>query len=269
MTSAERSRPAGPPGKRPSPAAAKPAPASRVEAGRAAPEPVAGGLSLLTAAAGAVLLTVLVATLDETYEAVQAGDGLARVDQPLLDWMGAHRSPGLDAAITFFTNIGGTTVLPVLVTLVVVGMAWGWRSWTPIALMAVAAAGSVAMTEAGKDLAGRARPPQTLAVPPYESSPSFPSGHTLNSTVIAIVLAYLVLLHVQSRTGRVVTVTLLMVYAVAMGMSRVYLGHHWFTDVVAGFVAGTAWAIVVILAHRLLLRIQHQRAQRARGRPSG
>jgi undecaprenyl-diphosphatase len=45
-----------------------------------------------------------------------------------------------------------------------------------------------------------------------------------------------------------------------MGMSRVFLGHHWFTDVVAGFIAGTAWALVVILAHRLLLRIQYQRA---------
>ena len=68
------------------------------------------------------------------------------------------------------------------------------------------------------------------------------------------------LLHVESRLGRVVTVTLLALYALAMGMSRVFLGHHWFTDVVAGFIAGTAWALVVILAHRLLLRIQYQRA---------
>ena len=260
MTSAEESR-ATPPG--------KPAPASQVEAGKAAPEPVAGGLSLLTAVAGAVLLTVLIASLDETYESVQEHDGLARVDQPLLDWMVGHRSPGLDGVVSFFTDIGGTTVLPILVTLVVAGLGWWWRSWTPIVLMAVAAAGSIAMTEAGKDLAGRARPPQALAVPPYETSPSFPSGHTLNSTVIAIVLAYLVLLHVKSRTGRVVTVSLLALYAVAMGLSRVYLGHHWFTDVVAGFIAGTAWAIVVILAHRLLLRVQQRRAQRSRTGSSG
>ncbi len=61
--------------------------------------------------------------------------------------------------------------------------------------------------------------------------------------------------------------SLLALYAVAMGLSRVFLGHHWFTDVVAGFIAGTAWAIVVILAHRLLLRLQHRRAQRARTGP--
>jgi undecaprenyl-diphosphatase len=94
--------------------------------------------------------------------------------------------------------------------------------------MAGAAAGSIAMTEAGKDLAGRARPPQALAVPPYETSPSFPRGH------------------------------------LAMGLSRVFLGHHWFTDVVAGFIAGTAGAIVVILAYRVLLRVQHRRAERSR-----
>ncbi len=91
----------------------------------------------------------------------------------------------------------------------------------------------------------------------------------MNSTVISIVLAYLVLLHVKSRTGRVVTVSLLALYAVAMGLSRVFLGHHWFTDVVAGFIAGTAWAIVVILAHRLLLRVQQRRAQRSRTGSSG
>jgi membrane-associated phospholipid phosphatase len=260
MTSAEGSR---------APRTEKPASASQVEAGKAAPEPVAGGISLLSAAVGAALLTLLVASLDETYESVQAGDGLARVDQPLLDWMVGHRSPGLDGVVTFFTNIGSTTILPILVTLVVAGLAWWWRSWTPVVLMVVAAAGSVAMTEAGKDLAGRARPPQGLTVPPYETSPSFPSGHTLNSTVIALVLAYLVLLHVKSRAGRAVAVSLLALYGLAMGMSRVYLGHHWFTDVVAGFIAGTAWAIVVILAHRLLLRLQHQRAQRSGTRSTG
>ena len=63
--------------------------------------------------------------------------------------------------------------------------------------------------------------------------------------------------------------SLLALYAVAMGLSRVFLGHHWFTDVVAGFIAGTAWAIVVILAHRLLLRVQQRRAQRSRTGSSG
>jgi undecaprenyl-diphosphatase len=205
----------------------QPAPACQVEAGKAAPEPVAGGLSLLTAAVGAVLLTVLIASLDETYESVQENDDLARTDQPLLDWMVGHRSAGLDSVVSFFTDIG-TTILPILVNLVVAGLAWWWRSWTPVVLMAVAAAGSIAMTEAGKDLAGRARPPRALAVPPYETSPSFPRGHTGHGPEPGLPRAPLV-----HRCGR--------------GVHR-----------------GTAWAIVVILAHRVLLRVQHRRAERSR-----
>jgi membrane-associated phospholipid phosphatase len=58
---------------------------------------------------------------------------------------------------------------------------------------------------------------------------------------------------------------MLAVYAVAMGLSRVHLGHHWFTDVVAAFIADAARAIVVTLAHQLLLRLQH-RARRSESR---
>lgn len=227
--------------------------------GEAAPAPTAGWASLLVAAVGAAIIAFLIGSLDETYESVQAGDGLATVDHPLLDWMVGHRSAGLDQAVTWFTNVGGTTILAPLVLVVVVALSWWWHSWTPVVLMLVATAGSLAMTTVGKDLTARARPPQSLAVPPFETSPSFPSGHTLNSTVIALILCYLVILHVKSRTGRIVTIALLLLYAVAMGLSRVFLGHHWFTDVVAGWIAGAAWAAVVILAHRVLLYLQARR----------
>jgi undecaprenyl-diphosphatase len=213
-------------------------------------------------------LSALVAGVAAIYDSVKEGDGLAQVDRPVLDWMVAHRTPTLDTVVTAFTNIGGPTLLPIIATVVTLLLAWRWQSWTPIALMVVATAGSLAMTGAGKDLAGRVRPPQSLAVPPLESSASFPSGHTLNSTVIAIVLSYLVVLHVQSRRARSLVIVGLAVYAVLMGLSRVYLGHHWFTDVVAGWIAGAAWASALILAHRLLLVVQRRRHQEHQRRES-
>jgi membrane-associated phospholipid phosphatase len=240
------------------------APPSKVESGQAPPAPSAGGLSLLAAAIGAALLSLLVASVARVYDAVQDNDSVARVDHPLLDWMVAHRSLGLDTVVTFFTNIGGPVILPILVTVVVVVLARVWRSWTPLALMVVAAAGSLAMTTAGKDLTARARPAQQLMVPPYETSPSFPSGHTLNSTLIAIVLAYLVFLHVRRTGPRTVAVVGLALYALAMGLSRVYLGQHWFTDVAAGWLLGAGWGVVVILAHRLLLLLQSRRHRQDR-----
>ncbi|WP_343224569.1 phosphatase PAP2 family protein [Microbacterium aurum] len=89
------------------------------------------------------------------------------------------------------------------------------------------------MTIAGKNLIGRARPDLTDAVPPYEHSPSFPSGHALNAVVIAGIIAYLLILRQQRLTTRIITITIAATFAVAIGATRVYLGHHWFTDVLA------------------------------------
>jgi undecaprenyl-diphosphatase len=99
------------------------------------------------------------------------------------------------------------------------------------------------------------------AVPPYESSPSFPSGHALNSTVIAGLVAYLLLRRLETRLARVITVILAAGWAIAIGLSRVFLGHHWLTDVVFGWILGLAWLSLVITAHRLFLTLRRSRAQ--------
>jgi undecaprenyl-diphosphatase len=134
--------------------------------------------------------------------------------------------------------------------------------------MVVAALGSLAMTIAGKDLVARARPPQALAVPPFESSPSFPSGHTLNATVLTGVAVYLVLRRIDSPRGRAVVVGAGALFVLTMGLSRVFLGHHWLTDVVAGWALGLAWAAVVVTAHRLHLTVRHD-VQQGSGGPEG
>ncbi len=82
------------------------------------------------------------------------------------------------------------------------------------------------MTVVGKHTIDRARPSPALAVPPYETSPSFPSGHTLNTWVILSMIAYLIVCRVASRTVRIAAVVLAVVLSVLMGLSRIYLGHH-------------------------------------------
>jgi undecaprenyl-diphosphatase len=138
-----------------------------------------------------------------------------------------------------------------------------WRSRTPLVLAAVAAVGSLAMTAVGKDFVGRARPPQTLAVPPFETSPSFPSGHTLNATVLVGVVVYLLLRRQDTLRARVGTVVAGGVFVVAMGLSRVFLGHHWLSDVVMGWVLGLAWLCAVVTAHRLYLTVRRARGEAA------
>ena len=98
-----------------------------------------------------------------------------------------------------------------------------------------------------------------------ETSWSFPSGHALNSTVIASLVAYLMVLHLTSRLARLLSIVLAIAWFVAMGLSRVFLGHHWLTDVIVGWTLGLAWVAMVITAHRLYLavRVNHRRRRGA------
>jgi undecaprenyl-diphosphatase len=201
----------------------------------------------------------LTAGVGELYESVTEHAGISAIDPPVLDAAVSLRSPGIDTAVTWFTDVGGPIGMPVLATVVVAALAIRSRSWTPVVVTVIAAAGSLLMTVVGKDLVGRARPPAALAVPPFETSASFPSGHTLNATVLTAVLVYLVLVHTTALWQRVVAVAVGTVFALAMGLSRVFLGHHWLTDVMAGWAIGMAWALAVITAHRLLLTLRGPR----------
>ena len=207
-----------------------------------------------------VVMAALVEGVETVYEGVVGRDGLTAIDQPVLDWAVSLRSPGLDSAVTAFTNVGGPVGMPILALLAVAVITWRRRRRTPIVLTLIAAAGSLAMTIVGKDLVDRARPPAALAVPPLEVSPSFPSGHTLNATVLTTVVVYLVLIETTAAWQRSLAVTLGTLFVVTMGLSRVFLGHHWLTDVLAGWLIGFAWALAVITAHRLWLTLRERPA---------
>lgn len=169
--------------------------------------------------------------------------------------------PQLERWATAFTDLGGEIGMPIIAVVVAVGLGVLWRRWTPIVLMVIATAGSLLITITGKELAGRARPPLSLAVPPYESSPSFPSGHTLNATVVLGLTAYLLVLWLGKKRWRTLVMLGLGLFVVAMGLSRVFLGHHWLTDVVAGWAVGLGWLAAVITGHRIKITLDRASGQ--------
>jgi undecaprenyl-diphosphatase len=142
------------------------------------------------------------------------------------------------------------------------------RSLTPLILIAASGIGSLLMTLAGKDIIGRHRPPLADAIAPFEYSPSFPSGHTLNATVIAGVVGYLIWLRRHTIAARVVSIAAPVVIALVVGLTRILLGAHWFTDVLAGWLLGAAWLAIVVTAHRLYLTARRRGAPPAPG-PGG
>jgi len=213
----------------------------------------------ITAAIGCVLVIALTAVGAEIYDSVEDGEGLAGIDRPVLDGALGLRSETADRLITWFTNLGGPVGMTIIAAAITLAMVLRWRSRTPLVLMVIAVAGSLAMTTIGKSIVGRIRPPTTDAVPPFETSPSFPSGHALNSTVIAGLVAYLLIRRLTSSAARVMTIVLAAAWALAIGLSRVFLGHHWLTDVMFGWTLGLAWLALVITAHRLFLTVRRAR----------
>ncbi len=218
------------------------------------------GALLLLIGIGGGIAAALTAVSAEVYEAVVESDGVAALDRPALDLAVSLRQDWLNAFITGYTNIGGPIGMPILAVSIMVLLAVRRRSWAPVILLPAAAFGSLLMTVAGKDAIGRLRPPIELAVPPYESSPSFPSGHSLNALVIAGIVAYLLVLRQHRKRTRALTIVLAVLFAVTMGLSRVYLGHHWLTDVLVAWTLGIAWLAVVITVHRLFLTFRLNRA---------
>jgi membrane-associated phospholipid phosphatase len=217
-------------------------------------------VTLLVGIGVAALATFLASAV---FDAVRESDDVAGLDRPLLDWMLTVRSPALDQGVTWFTDVAGTIGMPIVAVLFLVGFTIQRRAWTPLVLLVSASAGSLAMTIAGKDLIGRARPPLSDAVPPYEHSPSFPSGHTLNATVVVGTIVYLLLLRQSRVVARVWTIVVGTAFVLAVGVSRVFLGHHWLTDVLAAWALGLAWLALVVTAHRLYLTALHHGAEPA------
>jgi len=212
-------------------------------------------LAVIVGVGGAlVVVTTMLSTL--LYESVVERDGMAALDRPVLDWMVDRRTSTLDSWVTHYTDLGSTAYMTPIVVVAAGLLCWWWRRWTPALLLAVGATGSLLMTIAGKDLIGRVRPPRSLAVAPFETSPSFPSGHTLNSVVLLILIGYLIAVRTSSRVLTIAAPAVAVVLALAMGLSRVYLGHHWMTDVLVGWTLGLAWLAIIITGHRLALTVR-------------
>ncbi|HET8616921.1 MAG TPA: phosphatase PAP2 family protein [Actinomycetales bacterium] len=216
-----------------------------------------------TLAVGFVVCAVFALLAAVVYDAVTEADGIAVLDEPVLTAALAVRTPGLTRVVAAFTDLGGTLGMTILVGALACVLAWARRSLEPILLTAVTAAGSVSMTVIAKAAVGRTRPPFVDAVPPFESSFAFPSGHSLNSMALVGVLAYLAVAHWRRGWARVAVLVVAAAFVVSMGLSRVYLGHHWFTDVLGAWTLALAWLTVVVTAHRVYLR-----SARARRRPS-
>ena len=216
---------------------------------------------LLTLACGAVIAVLATLAAAGVYDSVTEKDGVAGLDRPALTLAISIRNPTIDSVGAALAYIFGTIGLPLIAVTAIVLLSLRRRTWTPAILLGSAGVGSLLMTIAGKSIVGRVRPPHVDAIAPFESSPSFPSGHALNSVVILGMIAYLLILGTRSAIGSILVGVAAAVVAIGVGLSRVLIGAHWFTDVLASWALGAGWLAIIVTVHQLHRR--HHRLLRA------
>jgi undecaprenyl-diphosphatase len=204
------------------------------------------GLTALMLVAFAVLLeTVLDGEMAAFDSAVLTGlRDLGDPSRPL--------GPGwLRATFTEITHLGGTVALTIT-TLAVTGLLLFERKYPAAALVAIAVVGGTLISSLLKLGIDRPRPdlvPHLVEV----TSPSFPSGHAMLSAVVYLTLGALLARFEFARPAtRLYVMAVAVTMTLAIGFSRVFLGVHWPSDVLAGWCLGSAWAIGCLLAARQL-----------------
>jgi undecaprenyl-diphosphatase len=148
------------------------------------------------------------------------------------------------------TALGGAAVLALVAT-AVVGFLWLRRMYGAMWLVIAATLGGLIVSTALKQWFERPRPDIVPHLSPTYTS-SFPSGHSLLSATVFLTLGALLGRIVQEFRLKAYFLITALILTFLVGLSRVYLGVHWPTDVLAGWCAGLAWATLCWLVARFL-----------------
>jgi undecaprenyl-diphosphatase len=185
----------------------------------------------------------------ETHEIDNAILRAFRNPRDLADPLGP---PWVKEAVRDVTALGGVMVLS-LVTGAVAGFLLLSRKHHALLLLTGALAGGLLLNWSLKNYFDRARPEYVTPLHHVDSY-SFPSGHSLLASVVYLTLGALLAQQVARRRLKLYVLGIAVLLTVLVGVSRVYLGVHYPTDVLAGWTVGFMWAIACWLLSRYLQR---------------
>ena len=193
-----------------------------------------------------IALFVFAKTVDEVTEGETD-----HVDRVIVEWVTSLHSPKwFDEIMRDCTAFGGIFVLSL--TTFAVGVYFGAkRLWSALVFLLVSVVGAWALSMGLKHIFNRPRP-QIIEHGSYTFTTSFPSGHAMLSAAVWLTLAVMLARLEKSYYLKAYFVLLGLFVSGMVGISRVWLGVHWPTDVLAGWALGTVWAIACWFLARYL-----------------
>jgi undecaprenyl-diphosphatase len=207
------------------------------------------------------VLTALLMVCTAALTVVALGDdGHGGIDRTITDWAIARRNGVLTPIAVTVSAVSGTVAMTVLATLTCLVLSWQ-RRWPAAALVAGAGIGACVLVRGGKNLVGRARPPVEDHLISVENL-SYPSGHSVGSFVVVGIVVVVALPSVRP-SSRILAATAA-AFVAAVGVSRIYLGVHWATDILGGWCISALWLILCLTVYRYFEPVQEDFAARSR-----
>lgn len=196
----------------------------------------------------------LIASIGFAMLADEVHDGATlQYDRAILMAIHAQANPGLDSFLSIYTEVGGVVTVG-LATFLVVGYLWFTARKYKAVLLAFAVGGAAIVNYVLKLLFERARPDLWAHIV-EETSFSFPSGHAMGSSAFAFGIVAIL----WNTKWRIPAILIAGSFIVSIGFSRLYLGVHYPTDILAGWLLSLVW--VAFIASFVYIRMYHRKSQ--------
>ena len=196
-------------------------------------------------------------------ENVVSGDAFSIVDAQIAQWLHAHSTPVMTQCLLILTHLHDPVTISFMVALLASFLIWKKR-WCEVLTVLLVVLGGMLLNLLIKQAFQRARPTfdQPLVM---LTSYSFPSGHVAATTLFYGVLAALLISQTYTYSRAVLILLLAFSMVIMVAFSRMYLGAHYLSDVLAAFLEGIAWlALCLTTIHTYRLYHEIKKRQRKR-----
>jgi len=207
--------------------------------------------------AGVIVAAFLTWVFSELAERVMSG-GTQAFDESILRWMSAHHSKALTSTMLEITTLGTGTVLLMIVCVAALFLTLTKHKYSALLLL-VATGGGLLLDMVLKLQFNRPRP-HVFIWGTQAFGSSFPSGHAMGATVTYSTVAYLAARLHRRSWARWLTMLMALMVIFLIGVSRMYLGVHYPSDVLAGAIMGLAWAAFCMATLEAIQRFAERRA---------
>lgn len=173
-----------------------------------------------------------------------SADKIVNFDQSIIGIVQGYEDQRLTTIMEFFTFIGSTPAVVVLCLLIIFFLFKVLHHRSELILFVIVVAGSPILNHLLKGFFQRARPDlhRLIDISGY----SFPSGHAMNAFTVYGILTFLLWRHIFNRPGRWMLILFSAIMIFAIGISRIYLGVHYPSDIIGGYLASGFWLAATI-----------------------